>query len=53
MVKVPKYPELNVKDIMDDLKEDEKFMSYLPVMKENLRIVDRDFFFNTVNTLMP
>ena len=53
MIKVPKFPELNVRDILEDLSDDENVMMHLPFSNNHKKPIDRDYFFNIVNTLLP
>lgn len=46
---IPKYPEINVKSLWNEIKEDKNFQAYFPKsMLQSQVIPDRTYFF-TVN----
>ena len=53
IVNVPKWPEVNVKTIYEHYTQDEELMRYLPDKFGKGRQIDREFFFNVLNTILP
>ena len=51
MIDVPKYQELAVKNLINDMMEDPMINQYLPDISHKGRPIDRKFFFNILNTL--
>ena len=50
-VNVPRYDELSVKRFWPILREDEKFMSYMPNPTAEDRLPERVYFWNVANTV--
>ena len=50
-VKIPCYDELSVKRYWRILREDSKFMKYMPDFPSEDRIPDREFFWNIAHTI--
>ena len=48
---VPLYDELSVVELWPLMQKDEQFMEYMPNQLPKGRKPDRDYFFNTMNTL--
>ena len=53
VVNVPKYDELSVKNVFQNLKEDKEFMQYFPDVFPKGREPDRTYVFNVLNTIRP
>lgn len=53
MVHVPKYDELSVKGIYAQVSEDPELQAHLPDLGESSKAVDRQYFFNVVNSIHP
>ena len=52
-VNVPLYDELSVKKFYPMVLGDKEVMKYLPDPTPDMRLPDRKFFFNILNTLKP
>ena len=52
-INVPKYPELAVRKMMDLIRDDEMLVEYFPNNIEKKRTIDRDWYFNIINTVHP
>ena len=52
-VVVPKYAELNVKDIYESFKDDKLVMSFFPDKLPEGRLPDRTYMFNILNSVYP
>ena len=52
-INVPRYKEISVLEIMEELKGDTQVMQYIPNITAKGKQVDRVFFFNIVNTIRP
>ena len=52
-IEVPKFPELNVANIMSEYSSDERFMAYMPLVKAKGKRQCRRYMFNVFNTLYP
>ena len=50
-INVPSYPELSVKQLYEQLKDDDEVLSYLPNVGK--RAPDRVFVWTTVHSLRP
>lgn len=46
--KVPKYPELTVKNAYAIFADDAETLKHLPLLHENKRLPDRDFVFDVL-----
>ena len=52
-INVPLYDELSVKKFYPMFQGDEEVMRYLPDPTPDMRLPDRSYFFNILNTLKP
>ena len=52
-VNVPLYDELSVRKFYPMFQGDEEVMKYLPDPTPDMRVPDRTYFFNIMNTLKP
>ena len=52
-IKVPKYEELYLNRVREEVKDDEDIRRHLPDLGTKSKSLDRSFFFNVVNTLQP
>jgi hypothetical protein len=52
-VTVPKYEELSVKHLSEELMEDPEFNVYFPDVEDKQVHLDRTYFFNVLNTVYP
>ena len=52
-VVVPKWPEVNVKDLYEHYTKDPELSVYFPDSYSKGRQLDRTFFFNVLNTIRP
>jgi hypothetical protein len=50
---VPFYDELSVKNLWDEVKDDENLMQYFPGDKNSRKLPERNYFFGVLNTLYP
>lgn len=53
MIKVPRFEEINVKDVEALYKDDPQLQKYLPEVKAEGKFISRKFFFNILNTVYP
>ena len=53
VVQIPKWPEVNVKTLYEHYLNDEEVAWYLPDKFTKGRQIDRSFFFNVLNTIVP
>ena len=52
-VNVPLYDELSVKKFYPMVLDDKEVMKYLPDPTPDIRLPDRKYFFNILNTVKP
>ena len=50
---VPKLQELSVKNLAEQIKNDDALKKYLPDKWEATKKLDRDWLFNIINTVHP
>ena len=52
-IEVPRFPEISVKRVLNDMRDNEEVLSYLPdLTTESGKNQDRTFLYNTVNTIV-
>ena len=47
---IPHFPELTVRNMWKDLKNNKYFMSYMPTMPEG-KFPPKEYFYNVLNTV--
>ena len=52
-IRVPKYEELTVKTLYPQALEDERLKKFLPDDTSKTKPMDRQFFFNVLNSVYP
>ena len=52
-INVPLYDELSVKKFYPMFQKDEEVMRYMPDPTPDMRVPDRKYLFNILNTLKP
>ena len=52
-INVPKYDELSVKNLFPKFSDDEALMSFMPDRMPKGKTIDREYFFNCLNTVKP
>ena len=52
-INVPKYDELSVKNLFPKFKDDAAVMSFMPDQMPKGKTIDREYFFNCLNTVKP
>jgi hypothetical protein len=50
---VPRFEELSVKALWPDVSSDDQCSAYFPDRENSSKPIDRDYFFNVLNTLQP
>ena len=53
MINIPKWPQVNVKELFEHCCYDDTLMAFLPLKFSKGRKIDRKFFFNILNTVHP
>lgn len=52
-INVPKNPELSVKKLIPQIKNNVSIMQYMPNNYDKKRTISRPFFYNIINTVYP
>ena len=52
-MKWAKYPELNVKNLLEQIKDDEELLSYFPDREDLEKEINRNFAYTVFATLRP
>jgi hypothetical protein len=53
MINIPKYDELSVRNLWEEVMQDDDLRRYFPTIKNNSKLPNRDYFFGIINTLHP
>ena len=52
-INVPKLPELSVRKIIDQVKDKNTLLPYIPSNFDKKRTICREWFYNIINTVFP